>query len=430
MRKRLAAAVISAALFGSLGQVQASSNFFADVPAESWSYTAVNELIETGKVIGYNQKIPEGRVLSRLEVAMIVDEAQRNIDAFTPDEKLTIEKLRAEFLYDIKKLELINKLDRIDENSLTEKEPEFTPEERDKIKRLANRFEVSGFAQIRHDHIIQNSAETSADGKYLGNGDKTRSTPSTYTKVDVTAKYKVNDNWNAFGKLIIRGDTDKVDDFGISRGENDSTIVPEVWIEGKIGGGRGVNVKASRWNEWTPMGWGYDIDCDTAAVQFSFGKPILRTTLTAGKIDLWDDLMLSSYLRGRGYVPDEESNFLGVRWDSQLGEKTDVHFGVHGIDAMNSRYQDSDKRNHVLYYYVHAGYKFDHNWKIHGGIINSNAKMIDHPWGEGGPQPSRNPGIWLTAWYKEANPKDIGSYSLWATYRREPGSTWTTVTDW
>ena len=115
MRKRLAAALISAALFGSIGQVHASSNFFADVPAESWSYTAVNELIATGKVPGYPSKIPDGRIMSRLEVAMIIEDAQQNIGALTADEKSTLEKLRAEYLYDIKKLELIGKLDRLDE---------------------------------------------------------------------------------------------------------------------------------------------------------------------------------------------------------------------------------------------------------------------------------------------------------------------------
>lgn len=406
MKKKLLAAALSSAIMLVAAQTTASSNFFADVPADDWSYTAVNKLIATGHVADYTEPIPQGRIMSRLEMAMIVDAAQQNLSAFTSDEQAVITRLGKEYFYDIKKLQLLNRLDNLDEKALEQSGEDFTPEEKQKIKTLANRFEVTGFAQVRHDHIIQNNAMTSADDKYLGVGDKTRSKPSTYTKIDVTTKYKVNDTWNAYGKLIMRGSTDHVDDFGISRGENESTIVPELWLTGKIGGGRGVDVKLGRWNEWTPMGWGYDIDCDIAGVQFSFGKPIFRTTLTAGKIDLWDNLMMSPYLESRGYDSDEETNFLGVRWDYyHPNQKLDAHFGFHGMDAMTSRYQDPHKKNHVLYYYVHAGYKFDNNWQIRGGVINSNAKMIDHPWGEGGPQVSRNPGLWLGAWYSKLTPK-------------------------
>lgn len=230
MRKRLAAAVISAALFGSLGQVQASSNFFADVPAESWSYTAVNELIETGKVIGYNQKIPEGRVLSRLEVAMIVDEAQRNIDAFTPDEKLTIEKLRAEYLYDIKKLELISKLDRLDDRALeklTDKDAvPFTKEDKDKQDRMSeflDRFKVGGYVRLRNDHYLtEDERKTRANMIHL--------------QVDTT--YKINKDWVAHLDMGYRNSFsgfDKTNNLYFSdNGENDTGFKMDTYLMGKM----------------------------------------------------------------------------------------------------------------------------------------------------------------------------------------------------
>ena len=84
---------MSSAIILVTAQATASSNFFADVPADDWSYSAVNELIATGKVNGYTEKIPEGRIMSRLKPAMIVDEAQRNLSAFTPDEQAVITRL-------------------------------------------------------------------------------------------------------------------------------------------------------------------------------------------------------------------------------------------------------------------------------------------------------------------------------------------------
>ena len=217
MRKRLAAALLSAALFGSVGQVHASSNFFADVPAESWSYTAVNELIATGKVPGYTAKIPDGRVMSRLEVAMIVDEAQRNINAFTPDEKLTVEKLRAEYLYDIKKLELINKLDRLDDRALeklTDKDAvPFTKadkERQDKMAALADRFSFDGYARVRNDHFLT---------------DNGRTTRANMMHIQVATHYKVNDDWSAtvdFGYRNSLSGFDKTRNLAFSdNGEND-----------------------------------------------------------------------------------------------------------------------------------------------------------------------------------------------------------------
>lgn len=416
---------------------EASSSFFDDVPANDQSYQIVNELISTGKVSGYPKPIPDGRVLSRIEMAMIIDAADKNSSDFTPAQQEQLALLKDEYLYDIKKYHLLHRLDTIDEGKLdslenkpTEGEPQFTPEETAKIKTLANRFEVSGYAEIRHDTMFSESVVTDANGVYQGvNKKKIRSTPSSYVKAELQMRYKINDDWKAVTGIQYRGNSDKVDDWGVSGGENVSSLVPTMWLEGKFA--KNAHLKIGRWNEWTPWGWGYDIDCDITGAQFEIGKPIFKTVLTAGKIDLWDNYMLSGYLRGRGYKSDEETNFLGVRFDYyHPNHKLDAHFGIHGMSAMTSRYQDPEKKRHPLYYYAHAGYKFDDNWRAHFGMIHSNAKGIDHPWGTGGPQASRVPGIWAQVWYKNADPAKPGTYSAWLKYRREPGLTWVTVTDW
>ncbi len=450
-KKKLAAAILSTSLiFGGM-QVEAAPNFFEEVPTNDWSYSAVNELIDSGNVPGYNQRIPSGRIMTRMEMAMIVDEAMQNQNAFTPAQRRTIERLGQEYFYDIKKVRMLNKLDRLDEQTIDnlnkpgrhardDGEVIFTTEEKSKLKTLAERFTINGYAQIRHDHLIENdwtpSPTLGSDGKYhyTGYGSKKRSTPSTYTKVTLDTRYKINDKWRAGFLVSVRGDTDKVDDFNWNGGESHSTVPnPDVWVEGNIGGGRGVDVKFGRWNEWTPMGWGFDRDSDMAGIEIEFGKPVFRTLITAAKVDLWDNFMSSDYLmnvKDGGHSVDDETPFFGVRWDYNPNEKTDVHFGVHGMGAMTSRYQDEKRKNHVLYYYAHAGYKFNDDWKIHGGIINSNAKMIDHPWGDDGPSVSKTPGYWMNVWYKNPDMQKPGTYDIWATYRKEPGSSWVTVTDW
>ena len=452
-KKKIAAAVLSSSLFFVSPQADAAANFFEEVPANDWSYSAVNELIGTGKVPGYNQKIPQGRILSRLEMAMIVDEAMKNSSAFNNQQRNILNRLNQEYFYDIKKVQLLSKIDRLDEKTLDnidkprassddEGEVLFTTEEKSKLKSWANRFEINGYAQIRHDHTIESAwtpepvAYTKDDGstgyRYNAPDAKTRTTPSTYTKVNILAKYKINDRWKAGTQIAIRGDTDEVDDWAWNAGENHSTVPnPDVWVEGKIGGGRGVDVKFGRWNEWTPEGWGFDRDSDITGLELAFGNPKFRTNFTAVKVDLWDNYSSSNYLQNvRGYKTDEETPFVGVRWDWLPNDRTDVHFGIHGMSAMTSRYQDDKARNHVLYYFAHAGYKFDNNWKIRGGIINSNAKMIDHPWGEDGPNPTTSPGYWFNVWYKNVDLQKPGTYDIWATYRKEPGKSWVTVTDW
>ena len=153
MKKKLLTVLLSGAIFCGGVQASASSNFFADVPADDWSYSAVNELISTGKVPGYTERIPDGRIMSRLEMAMIVDEAQRNLSAFNTSEQATIERLGKEYFYDVKKIQLLNRINAADEQSLESKEvsEEFTPEEKSKLKDLADRFSFNGYVRVRND---------------------------------------------------------------------------------------------------------------------------------------------------------------------------------------------------------------------------------------------------------------------------------------
>ena len=88
-------------------QAEAATGFLQDVPVGDWSYDAINKLIATGNVTDYKVAIPQDRIMSRMEMAMVVDDAMQNIKAFTPDEQNTIQKLDTEYYYDIKKVQLL-----------------------------------------------------------------------------------------------------------------------------------------------------------------------------------------------------------------------------------------------------------------------------------------------------------------------------------
>ena len=92
-------------------------------------------------------------------MAMIVDEAQRNLSAFSDSEKAVIERLGKEYFYDVKKIQLLNKLNAADDSSL-ERNGEFTSDEVKKIKDLADRFSFDGYVRFRNDHYIKESKQT------------------------------------------------------------------------------------------------------------------------------------------------------------------------------------------------------------------------------------------------------------------------------
>lgn len=411
MRKKLLIAAMASSIICAGAHVSASSNFFADVPKDDWSYTAVNELISTGKVNGYNQKIPEGRIMSRMEMAMIIDEAQRNLSAFNESEQEMINKLGKEYFYDIKKIQMINKLNATDEKSLEQSGEDFTPEEKSKLKDLADRFRFDGYVRFRNDHYIKHDKNT---------GEKTRTTRANMVHLQVATHYKINDNWEATLDMGYRNSLSGFDErrnLAFSdNGENDTGFKMDAYVTGKMFD-KALTLKAGKWNEWNPFGWGMDIDCDFAGAQLTYGKKDFKTFFTAGKMDIWDNFMGGD--REHEYVTS-------LRFFYPFSKKADVNFGVAYTSGMASRFQDPDKR--VFSYYAHAHYKFDDNWDLRIGTINSNAKRDpDNPIAS---TKTKKPGRWIQLQYKNADLQKPGSYSITADYRYEPALNWVTVTDW
>ena len=411
-RRTFGAAVVAAALAlgnGVTGEA-AANGFLAEVPVNDWSYGAVNDLIAAGVVPDYTLAIPEGRIMSRMEMAMIVDAAMQNQAAMNETQQAELKKLNEAYYYDIKKARMLAKLDAMDMSDKSESA--FTPEEKEGLKKaaaLADKLSISGYARLRNDHYLKDN----------GAGGTERSTRANMVHIAVNSTYKVNEDWQAHADIGYRGTFSALnpDSKSISPNEDHAGLTIDPYVTGRFPK-LGLDVKAGKWNEWNIYGWGMDIDCDFAGIQLTQGKKKFKTFFTTGKMDLWD------YAMG-GKREDEQVTSL--RFFYPFDDKNDINFGLSSSSAMASRYQDPDQ-GRVLYYFVHGHHVFDKNWQVRAGLINSNAKR-DSSNPDAGSK-TKQPGRWLQVQYKGADLNRPGSYGITATYRYEPALSWPTVTDW
>lgn len=415
------AAVMTAAVVSCGASAEAAGGFLTEVPAGDWSYSAVNELIAAKAVPDYAVTIPEGRVLSRLEMAMIVDSAMKNQANMSDVQQEMLNRLNSEYYYDIKKLTLLNRLDNLDNAQMdklndSQSGETLTAEEKAGLKKaaaLADKLSISGYARIRNDHYLKDK-----------NGGTERSTRANMIHIAVNSKYKINDNWEAHTDVGYRSSLENFDKGNyFSPNEAQTGLTVDPYITGRFPK-LGLEAKIGKWNEWNIYGWGMDIDCDFSGIQLKYGKKKFKTFFTAGQMDLWDSVMAAS--DGTKYGSRDKEKVTSLRFFYPFDDKNDINFGVSYSSAMASRYQDPDQ-GRVFYYYTHAHHKFDNNWGVRAGIINSNAKR-DNTALAG--TKTKKPGHWLQIDYKGAKLDKPNSYGVTLTYRYEPALSWPTVTDW
>jgi hypothetical protein len=93
-------------ILGFSGSAFAAPNTtFIDVPANHWSYDAVNKLVKAGILDGYSDGTFRGdKPISRYEMAIVVARATTKLDKANPENKAIIEKLQAEFKAELDQL--------------------------------------------------------------------------------------------------------------------------------------------------------------------------------------------------------------------------------------------------------------------------------------------------------------------------------------
>ena len=414
-RNTLGAAALSATIVmgsGVSGEA-ATAGVMSEVPVSDWSYSAVNELISAGMVPDYAITIPQGRIMSRMEMAMIVDAAMQNQSAMNATQQAELKKLNEAYYYDIKKVRMLSKLDSMDSKQ-TENPADsatFTQEEKTGLKKaaaLVDKLSIDGYARIRNDHVLTNKGMT--------NNALKRSTIANMIQVAVDSTYKISDTWQAHTNVTYRSSLTGFDVNKIAPSENDSGICLDTFVTGTMPK-LGLNAKIGKWNEWNIYGWGMDIDCNFSGAQFTYGKKALKTFLTMGQMDLWDNKMGGDR---------KAEKVTSLRFFYPFDKKNDINFGTSWSSAMASRYQNPDQ-GRVFYYYAHAHHKFDQNWDLRVGLINSNAERNNMALAG---TKTKQPGRWIQVQYKGAKVSVPNSYGITLDYRYEPALSWPTVTDW
>lgn len=413
----LKAAVIAATILLNSGVIaEASDSFLSEVKCDDWSYQAINQLIEAGAVPDYTVKIPEGRSLSRLEMAVIVDAAMKNQANMNTSQQAVVQKLSDAYYYDRKKIALLDRLDHMDAQSIDKlsenanhtlaKDTGLTEQEKTDLKKaadFADKFSITGNGLLRNDHYLRDTG---------------KSTRANMVQVQVFTTYKVNPQWQIHTDLGYRNSFSGFDETKSSDpGENQTGTTMDTYLTGRMFNDA-LGVKIGKWNEWNIYGWGMDIDCDFSGLQLEYGKKAFKTFFTTGKMDLWDNLV----------PPGDRCNeqVTSLRAFYPFDQKNDINFGFAWSSAMASRGQDP-AQGRVFYYYTHAHHKFDKNWDLRVGLINSNAKRDNTV--SAGAQ-TKHPGRWIQLEYKGIDLQKPGSYGVTADYRYEPALTWPTLTDW
>lgn len=104
MNKKMIASVVAACVL-SVGTAFASTNPFADVSPNDWSYGAVKNLAQAGLIDGYSDGTFKGdKSITRYEMAQLVGKAIYRSDKANAEQKAAIEKLATEYKDELQNL--------------------------------------------------------------------------------------------------------------------------------------------------------------------------------------------------------------------------------------------------------------------------------------------------------------------------------------
>lgn len=179
----------------SIAGVAFAASPFEDIPANHWSYEAVNKLAQTGIVSGYGYGDFRGdRTLTRYQMATFVANAMTKTDKATDEQKVIIDKLTEEFTTELGMLNV----------HLTK--PENKAGKEDKAGKEANKIKLSGEVRYRYEWT-KNNAQS----------------PNTFTRVRVNLFAPLTDT------LIFSGRIEGENAIGTKSDVN----IPQAFIAGK-----------------------------------------------------------------------------------------------------------------------------------------------------------------------------------------------------
>lgn len=393
-------------VMGNAFKAEAATGLFDEVPLDDWSYQAVNHLISTENLADYKRPLSSQYTVSRMEMALIVNEALENKQKFSMEDQDEIIKLSDEYTTDIKQIQILDKLNQRD-ISKTEKKSK----DNDKDK-WTDKISFYGSSRVRYQESYT---------------DKGTSVQHNHIQVAMNTDIKITDKWKLHMQNTVQRSLKSANseivyaDGRTTRNDTQDGLAQNEWgyelsLAGPVGP---VDMQVGRWNEYSM--WGHGMDGDISVVQASFGKK-LRTTIQTGKAGDWSGT--NSF---DTYHPSV--NYSMLRLAYQTSKATKVEIATYKIDSIARHYQAG---NGVNYQAFSIYSNFSPKWKVMLGGSVSNAKLNTNAIlaALGRTNTSTGPAWGIRFNYGDFDKQKKGSHDVFLTYHNEPYLAQYNDTDW
>jgi len=407
MKKKLVASLAAAMVLGIAGTSFAATNPFVDVPAKHWSYDAVTKLAQAGIVDGYGDGTYRGdKLISRYEMAQMVAKAMAHSDKATAAQKASIDKLAVEFASELEGLNV----------RLTTVESKV-----DNVK-------WGGEIRERFDSVKQ-------DGY-------TKSTGNSHSYVDMWGTAQINPDW--VGKVEYESTKRMTNSPAGAAGANNGSDVSStrVYVQGKL---LGTTATIGKFNPFSA--YGLVIDDSMTGIQLQFGNTLKARVGYGNYSGGVGSFVGNAYNTSSGatnagpYTPaiygfgSNAPSYAFGELDLAASKITNVKLAYHRLGNLNGDTIITNNATSLSGYnvftfgganqssasYTEAGFdtKFGKNLSLMGTYAKSNIDVTDQD----------NKGYFAQLTYKAADVKHVGTYDIYANYRKIPvlaqlDSTW------
>ncbi len=326
MKKSLITLLVLVFLFVLVGTTFAAS-IFSDVPANHWSYDAINKLAKDGIIEGYSDGTYQGgHILSRYEMAIIVARAMTKMDQADAANKALIEKLAAEYSSELDKLN--DKYDKLD-------------------KRVDNVM-LSGFVRSKYDSDRSRGHGTNVNKHFY---------------MDFEGTMKVNDNWAGHFQSETR---DGYTANGQPWADTQDGTFQRVWTTGKIG-----NVGITVGKKWWGLGFqnvAFGHAADGAQLDYAFTPKFNASVFTLRPTQ--GALMDMGVQKDNSSLSDK-ANIYGVNFVSEIAPNLNADLVLAGNN-------DKDKQMMSKWGSFDLSTKMGPDWKVTATYAKTNADDFNH----------------------------------------------------
>ncbi|MCE5287320.1 MAG: S-layer homology domain-containing protein [Pelosinus sp.] len=385
MKKSLA--ITSALIFtlGVAGTAFAAANPFVDVPAKHWSYDAVTKLAQDGVVTGYDNKTFQGdKEITRYEMAVIVAKAMGKAEKANAEDKALIQKLSAEYSKELNTLGV----------------------RMDNLEKKVDKLSISGTARVRYDHQKTTVAGVTQDPAI-----------DSHMNLDVFYGYKINNDWSVQGESEWKRNFAGNNYNGFTGPSTDASSVnaqfEQLYVTGPVAG---ATVKLGKYSYFSNYGLLYDDKITGARV--AFGNKV-QVGLNYGNSDrnytepvqilpgTWVDASRQNnnvMAIDAKWAVNEKLNIV-ADWEKVKNDKLGTAYGTAPVGAPNA----------IKYYDFGFDTKLGQNFTLQAMYAKADADT------------DNNKAHFVQLTYKAADSTKVGSFDIFAAYRKIPGEAFSPV---